>query len=1402
MRKINVYRCPICRKPYKTLTGWAAHMNLEHPENRPAGFSDSRYFYFALTGRTSGKCVTCGGETEWNETTQKYSRFCNNPKCKEKYKEVFDKRMINKYGRTTLCDDPEQQRKMLKARKISGSYKFADGGSIDYVGSYEKDFLKLLDTFFHFKSSDVMGPSPHTYCYKYENQDHFYIPDFFIPDLNLEIEIKDETNQHHKIVAVDRVKEKLKDDVMNSIEAINYFKVTDKDYRPFFAYLLKLKESIPEEDLKADPNTKYDLANEATRAFYESHPTMESAMNAFYGTSDKMEAAEESMQDLIPLDETTPSAYESLLPEEYDALMEQFKDYHDPEEEVAKEALDPITTAYGAVIIGSVVLPFAYAKVSQWWNDEVVPTTAYSKIKSLFVRVKVKNNEIHIKGLDVRRLYSRITDTYKDPSLNSMTEAKYSAYDTFLFKHKQINRRDMKITEIHTSEFFAPELVAMLNELFTVYKDYTYAKAARLIYEKTWLGKADKDIPAEVDTSVLKGRFNEKYELLPYQDEFIRAFNQLKHKLNLRGYILAFEQGLGKTFTAIALMECLNKTRVYIVCPNSVTENWANEIKGYFKCYNDNEDKWHEDVGIVGSKRFPIGKNAKYIICNNEGLDKLMPYIDVSGNKVGLIVDESHNFRNYKGARVQQLVAAAKKMDASDILLCSGTPIKAVPNEIVPSLMLLDPLMTPDIAKTYTKCFALDNMIGSQIVKARFNNVIYRKTKSELSLPEKYVIPMYWEIKNPDPYLLDNVNQQTRELFLKNYEEAKDKNKEYRDHYKEVVRKYSTAGPIKNDHYFKWMVRYVNTDKSMRQRMDVDMEFLDSFLDTYVYPNLTTDEAKKEFEDAFQKFMMMRQSCMGKAVGEIVPKARAEMFKTLYLENKDKVYAKIKDSPKKTVIFSWYLPVVNTIVNDLNSTGDIKAVKVVGGMKDRFDVIDQFKYDDSVDVLVATPQTLGTGVTLTEANQMFFFGTPWRSTDFDQCCDRIHRIGQTSTVYIFNVLLKTQEKNLSSRIDEIMKWSGDMFGAMINENGQNTLQETVANASESTLDVANEITDAYLPSILEPISGEAGDDTQDYDVETHTEMATADPETLPVPPKDDKREEAEKMIRKFSMVSPKFRKQKAQEIYEFIMNNNIDIDLSKNKMIAPLLSCPITTQKSDPPHSADYKSTFEGYVLSTNEKIPLKYTQNSALESSSDNYRPRDYQPVYIVCMHSGTALANIIQKWTHDEFSHAALSFEPDLDPMYTFGRKSAGGGGFSIENPKMKFFKDRPNMPWAIYVTFASPTEIAMMKEKVMYFIRRESVFTYDFVGLTQIAFNKKYENPTSFFCSGFVADVLQSGNQINDRSYSLYKPQDLADRFASYEVARGNGFQNIDVNEIKKNTAKMKKLYLQKMKDNNPM
>ena len=106
----------------------------------------------------------------------------------------------------------------------------------------------MKDLIMDFDSSDVMAPSPHTYYYTYEGEKHFYIPDFFIPSLNLEIEIKDggdNPNNHQKIQAVDKVKERLKDNVMKSnSNNFNYLKIVNKENKKFFKYLEVAKEQV------------------------------------------------------------------------------------------------------------------------------------------------------------------------------------------------------------------------------------------------------------------------------------------------------------------------------------------------------------------------------------------------------------------------------------------------------------------------------------------------------------------------------------------------------------------------------------------------------------------------------------------------------------------------------------------------------------------------------------------------------------------------------------------------------------------------------------------------------------------------------------------------------------------------------------------------------------------------------------------------------------------------------------------------------------------------------------------------------------------------------------------------------------------------------------------------------
>ena len=108
------------------------------------------------------------------------------------------------------------------------------------------------DTVFNFESADIIAPSPNVYRYQYNGEDHFYIPDFYIPDLRLEVEIKDggdNPNMHHKIQSVDKVKEKYKDDALLKQRDNNYIKVVNKKYGDFLALINKLRSDdlSPEE---------------------------------------------------------------------------------------------------------------------------------------------------------------------------------------------------------------------------------------------------------------------------------------------------------------------------------------------------------------------------------------------------------------------------------------------------------------------------------------------------------------------------------------------------------------------------------------------------------------------------------------------------------------------------------------------------------------------------------------------------------------------------------------------------------------------------------------------------------------------------------------------------------------------------------------------------------------------------------------------------------------------------------------------------------------------------------------------------------------------------------------------------------------------------------------------------
>jgi len=115
--------------------------------------------------------------------------------------------------------------------------------------------------------------------------------------------------------------------------------------------------------------------------------------------------------------------------------------------------------------------------------------------------------------------------------------------------------------------------------------------------------------------------------------------------------------------------------------------------------------------------------------------------------------------------------------------------------------------------------------------------------------------------------------------------------------------------------------------------------------------------------------------------------------------------SEIVQNGNKVVVFSTFKDSARYIFNLLQ---DYKPLLCTGDQKDLQiqEAIQKFQTEDENKVMVATWQKMGTGVTLTQASYAIFLDTPWTSGVYEQAQDRIHRIGSTSPVFIYNLICK------------------------------------------------------------------------------------------------------------------------------------------------------------------------------------------------------------------------------------------------------------------------------------------------------------------------------------------------------------------------------------------------------------
>ena len=234
------FKCEDCGQRFGTFDQLFKHATKMHSDL----INDEDPYKYLFDKRNPGikLCVICKKNTcEWNPVKHKYARYCTNPECKKKAREMFQKNMKRIYGTDNLLNDPEHQAEMLANRKISGKYTWKDGVQIIYVGKYELDFLQYCENTLHFTSSDVV-PFPTNmaikYLDKFTNVERFYIPDFWIPSLNLAIEIKDGS----KYPLDSKAKMAMKEEAVIKLDKFNFIKIVDKDYTDFNDLVKTLKD--------------------------------------------------------------------------------------------------------------------------------------------------------------------------------------------------------------------------------------------------------------------------------------------------------------------------------------------------------------------------------------------------------------------------------------------------------------------------------------------------------------------------------------------------------------------------------------------------------------------------------------------------------------------------------------------------------------------------------------------------------------------------------------------------------------------------------------------------------------------------------------------------------------------------------------------------------------------------------------------------------------------------------------------------------------------------------------------------------------------------------------------------------------------------------------------------------
>ena len=132
---------------------------------------------------------------------------------------------------------------------------------------------------------------------------------------------------------------------------------------------------------------------------------------------------------------------------------------------------------------------------------------------------------------------------------------------------------------------------------------------------------------------------------------------------------------------------------------------------------------------------------------------------------------------------------------------------------------------------------------------------------------------------------------------------------------------------------------------------------------------------------------------------------------------------------------------------------------------------------------------------------------------------------------------------------------------------------------------------------------------------------------------------------------------------------------------------------------------------------------------------------------------AKILTAVTGFDYTHASIGLEEDLNTFYSFVNK-----GFIVEQPTRYIRPGREPFPCLLYELEVSCEIYNSIKALLRKFTENKRFLRYTRVGIALCLLHIPYKKKHRYFCSQFVAEVLECGKIPLKKDSSLYLPADF--------------------------------------------